>query len=219
MPGQICVDFRESRSGIISALKAKGAESVVVNDQITDYIIGSDYGIERKTVADLVASIIDQRIFRQAGELKKNFRNPLILLEGGGLYTHNPNVRPNVIRGALLWLSTVVQVPVMRTYAVGDSAECLCLLATKGQKKELRLRPTLRPGRKPQNAVVQQAAMLAAIPGVGRCLAERLAGEFSSIKDILEGGADKLTEVPGVGKRKAESIISILSSGSYNRYV
>lgn len=197
---------------MISALQASDVEPVVVNGQITDYIICGTCGIERKTVADFMASIIDKRIFRQAQDLKKNFQEPLVILEGGGLYTHNQNIRPNVIRGVLLWLNTVARVPVMRTYGVEDSAECISLLARRRLKYRTRFRSSAcYAPRKSNNPAVQQARILESIPGIGRQLSERISGELGSVKDVLEGGIDKLSEVPGLGKKKAENIIRVLS--------
>lgn len=183
----------------------------MVNRQITDYIISGTCGVERKTVADFTASIIDKRIFRQAQDLKRNFQEPLVILEGGGLYARNPNIRPNVIRGVLLWLNTVAQVPVMRTYGVEDSAECIFLLARRRSKYRTRFRSSVcYTPRKSNNPAVQQVRILESIPGIGRRLSERICGEFGSIKDVLEGGIDKLIEVPGLGKNKAETIMMTL---------
>src|SRR6056297_3478090 len=87
MSPTVYIDHRERRCGVVKYLKNKGVNPVVVNGQITDYILDSQCGIERKTVNDFLTSIIDKRIFNQALILKNNFRKPLILLEGGGLYT------------------------------------------------------------------------------------------------------------------------------------
>ena len=83
----IQIDHREQRSPLPDLLRQQGVEVEVVGNQLTDYVIGSDCGVERKTMIDFYASIVDGRIFRQARDLISNFRYPLVILEGGKIYS------------------------------------------------------------------------------------------------------------------------------------
>ena len=53
---------------------------------VGDYQVSDDVAIERKTAKDFVDSIMDKRLFKQATELREEFKNPLIILEGDDFY-------------------------------------------------------------------------------------------------------------------------------------
>ena len=75
------VDSRETNSGIPALLRRAGVELEMQELAAGDYRIGQIL-IERKTAADLAASILDGRLFGQADALATACDQPLIFIEG-----------------------------------------------------------------------------------------------------------------------------------------
>jgi len=100
----------------------------MISNQLTDYVIDSDCGIERKTINDFIISIKNKRVFNQINNLVVNFKHPLIILEGGGIYL-NRGLNPNMIRGVILWMSINKRLPIIRTRNKKDTVSMLYLLA------------------------------------------------------------------------------------------
>ena len=66
-------DHREARSGIPAALVAAGIEMRPEQLPAGDYIVSERLVVERKTGADLAASIKDRRLFEQIDRLNTSF--------------------------------------------------------------------------------------------------------------------------------------------------
>ena len=80
---QIVVDDRERPSGVIEELE-KALDVVVKIEHLPlgDYCVDGAVLIERKTAADFAQSLIDGRLFGQAGRMSSSAWHPLILLRG-----------------------------------------------------------------------------------------------------------------------------------------
>lgn len=62
----ITVDHSERRSALLDAVRRTGEFQVRMTHLTTgDYLIGNDVLVERKSVADLAASLVDGRLFPQ----------------------------------------------------------------------------------------------------------------------------------------------------------
>ncbi|MGQ9469205.1 MAG: ERCC4 domain-containing protein [Nitrososphaerales archaeon] len=76
---RIVVDERERASRVPNILSELGARLDFSQLQVGDYILASDVAVERKTVSDLVHSIYDGRLFKQAAELPSNGKKAHVL--------------------------------------------------------------------------------------------------------------------------------------------
>jgi DNA excision repair protein ERCC-4 len=196
-------DFRENKSKVPGLLKEMGVRVGEVNLR-TDYIVGNTCWVERKTVEDFVTSIADGRLFRQIQDLSRNCRNPLLLLEGGGLYSHG-RVPENTIRGTMIWIALTKRVPILRTYNEHDTACMLCLLAKRYGKEvavdnnSLQKRKTLSPWQQQMNVLIQ-------IPGIGRQAAKDILNMFGSIDKMSAALDIELISLGRIGKKRLEAI-------------
>jgi DNA excision repair protein ERCC-4 len=68
---------------------------------VGDYLINDEVLIERKTLADFAASLVDGRLFPQAARLARDDHRSLMLIEGPPA-TSMPDVHPHAIQGALV---------------------------------------------------------------------------------------------------------------------
>lgn len=75
------VDHRERDSEVPRMLEAAGASVRIVSLKSGDYHVGP-VGVERKTESDLARSIVDGRLFRQAGAMRRAYSRPLLIVEG-----------------------------------------------------------------------------------------------------------------------------------------
>lgn len=80
---QVDVDHFESRSELLDAVRRSGAFEVrMVHLATGDYRIDDQVFIERKSVVDFTASLVDGRLFPQVARLAHSGYRSLLLIEG-----------------------------------------------------------------------------------------------------------------------------------------
>src|SRR3989344_1882451 len=72
-------------------------------------------GIERKTLQDLLNSIVDKRLINQLISLKENFDLPLLIIEGDENIYELRNFHPNSIRGMIASIAIDFRIPIIYT--------------------------------------------------------------------------------------------------------
>jgi hypothetical protein len=78
----ILFDHRETRSGVPAALEAAGIAVAPEQLPAGDYIVSDRLVVERKTGADLAASIKNRRLFEQVERLSAAFSAVVLVVEG-----------------------------------------------------------------------------------------------------------------------------------------
>jgi ERCC4-type nuclease len=195
----IVVDDREGPSGLAEELAARWPEVWVGRLPVGDVEIGRRILVERKTMPDLLASLADRRLFRQAADLSAAAR-PLLVLEGvEGL--DPARVHPRQLRGVLLALTLGYRIPILRT---GSPEETAAYLAQAAHQESRRDGAGPSAERNPGRRVALD--VLGAIPGVGDYRARRLLRRFGSAGAVLSAPLRDLGEVPGIGPATARSV-------------
>jgi Fanconi anemia group M protein len=175
-----------------------------------DYLIDNDVLVERKTIGDFVASLRDGRLFPQAARLAHCRYRSVLLIEGPKPPSM-PNVHPHALEGALVSLATMWRLPVLHSPAPEQSFLILRILADQASRQS---QPVLRRfDRKPKRLTSRRLFLLQGLPGVGPALAHRLLDHFGSIERVLSAEASALTEVRGVGPKKAARIRELVGDG------
>jgi Fanconi anemia group M protein len=182
----IIVDHREKNSLVSSILIENNVQIEWQQLPVGDYIIKGII-VERKTYADLQASIITKRIFSQLGNLPKE--QSLLIIEGTG----EQRIKQEAIQGFLLSCALVFKIPYIITKNEQETAEYLIRLTTR-KKAPLSLTPP-----KPQSFKEQQQFVLQAFPGIGPKTAEKLLAQFKTIKNIVNASEQDL--LPFLGKK------------------
>ena len=210
---KVIVDNREKNSLVASELVSLGAEIEFRQLAIADYIISDEIAIERKTVDDFVSSMMSKRLVLQLNDLKKNFKKPLLLIEGveeQDLYrpARHPNLNENAIRGMLLSIMTDFQIPIIFAKDYQDSASYLLLLAKREErgKKEF----SFKIKRKAFSMTEQQQMIIEGFPGIGPSLAKNLLKHFRTIPAFAKASVEELEKVPKLGRKKAVIIKALL---------
>lgn len=199
---RIVVDDREGRSRLAEALAAQWDEVAVGRLPAGDVEIGPRVIVERKTVADFVASLADGRLFRQAGALARSCARPLLVVEGEDVLDA-ARLAPRSIRGTLLSLAIDFRLPMIRTATVDETAGFPAHLA--GRERRRLTDPRESAERTPGRAAMD---VLAAIPGVGDVRARRILRTFGSVRAVAGADERALREVEGVGRATARAVTS-----------
>ncbi|MFW9830509.1 MAG: DEAD/DEAH box helicase [Candidatus Thorarchaeota archaeon] len=210
VPVKIIVDTRELRSSITKALKELNVLIEVETLEVGDYILSDRVAVEAKTPDDFAQSIIDRRLFQQLSALKDNFDIPLLLITGPSLYGSSA-INPAAIRGALSTAITDFNVPVVNVQTHEEAAALLLAIARQEQsdrKRTLSIR-----GKKPVLSISNlQEYIVAGLPGVNTTLAKRLLSKFGTITAIVNASSEKLAEIHGIGKAKAQQMRDALDA-------
>jgi DNA excision repair protein ERCC-4 len=202
---RIVVDVHEAR-GVVVALAKAGCKLDVRRLPVGDYDLGNGVLVERRTIADLRASIADGRLWNQVGRLR-NVRIAYFVVEG-------PDVLPalrdaEAVRGALLAIADL-GVAVIRTRDHADTAAWLKLIAQRRSQQPIRRRSP-HVGR-PLTTVHHrpQLRILSGIPGVSENRASARLNRFGSVAAVSNASVDELAQTPGVlgtlAKRIHESL-------------
>lgn len=204
-PLEIVADDREQPSGVIEYLLSHEAFRVTVRRlKLGDYLVGNRVLIERKTVSDLSASIIDGRLFRQACLLAESAYRPLMLIEGHVSEGDVSGVSREAIQGALITLAIFLNIPCLRSFDVKESANLIYYAGLQMHRNISR--GVYRHGYRPKRRRNRQLFILQGLPGIGPARAERLLETFGSIENVFHADVETLSRVVGIGRKTAEAI-------------
>jgi len=200
----IYTDTRES--AVLKDLSNLGAKIELKKLDVGDFILSDAVVVERKEVADFASSLIDQRLFQQAIEMRRNFDKPLIIVEGNlhRMFTSR-NINPNALRAAMASLALDYGIPLLFSSSSKETAEYLYLIAKReqlGLKREI----SLRGAKRNWSLSEQQQFLIEGLPLVGPNLAKNLLKEFKSPKGIANASTDDLQGLEKLGPKKAEQI-------------
>src|SRR5947207_13244347 len=122
---EIVADDRERNAPVVEALRAiPGTEVVCQRLKTGDYQI-DDWLFERKTLLDFAESIKDGRLFSQANRLLSTGRSVAFILEGKTGDLTQSGMRREAIQGALISLSLIYKVPILRSLDPAETARLL----------------------------------------------------------------------------------------------
>jgi len=208
-PMTITVDDREEKSGIVDELKERGWEVRICRLTVGDFCLGSEAVIERKTAHDFVLSIIDGRLFRQAAQLKMQRLRTAILVEGDPFRT-DFDIEPASVRGAVVSVSVIWQVPVIFTQSLWQTVEILWFMAN--QVHRLTDRPVARYGYRPKRLRRRQLYVLQGLPGIGPKRAVSLLKRFGTLRRVFQASKGEWIETEGIGKKGGRQLAELLDA-------
>lgn len=204
-------------------------DSIVKQLPVGDIWIGTnDQGIieggliiERKSIRDLEASILDGRYKEQRGRIlsfcQENKSQPMYILEGS-LASGTGRLQKKALMKFIHRLIFHYQIPVMQTQSVQETAELVQTLVEQWKDDPTSLKRTTELVKVTDGIHVQKKAnaadptqfaisCLAQCPGVSVKMAEQLVQTFVSLQGILNATALEL-EVVKVGARKVGPVVS-----------
>ena len=205
-PIRIVVDDRECRGEVLPVLQADDRFSVQVERLACgDYLIDARLLFERKTLPDLVKSIISGRLFKQALRLAEvRELQPVLILEGTGRDLTNHEMSWEAIQGALINVSLMIGLPVLRSRSPAETVKSMAYAAD--QARTFACGGLMRKGLRPKGKAALQHYVLQGLPGIGPARAARLIEHFGSVRAAINAGSDELAMLKGIGSATAERI-------------
>ena len=201
----VVVDDRETGSGVLKALRDLGDVTVAVRRlPLGDYLVDDRILFERKTLLDLAESIKDGRLFKQACRLAASPKKTVILLEGTSAGMATSGISREAIQGALITLSVILGIPLLRSLSPEESARLMLYAARQTQTVASEAIP--RKGARPKGKRGLQLYILQGLPDIGPARAQRLLARFGSIENVLHAQPDDLSALQGIGPATARRI-------------
>ncbi len=217
---KILIDHREPLAVINKIKKHFSNDTIKVQELPCGDVWIDDLIIERKTIADLLASIADNRLFNQASEMRGLSEWCYIIIESPLIWYQQKMVGTDwhfrSVQGALL---QVQELGVCISYCDNDDDFPMAVewLWKRDKSKIVNLAP-----RKYGLPITVDCKILSAIPGIGIEKAEKLLYEFGSAMAAIECLTDNNCQLPkGIGQkiRKAAQDAFGLSNGEMIRKV
>jgi DNA excision repair protein ERCC-4 len=201
----IVIDDRERGStAAVALLGMDGLACEVRRLKVGDYLVDGRLVVERKTLLDLVSSIEDGRLFRQAIALAGSQPSPLLILEGRSSDLGGIRMRREAVQGALVTVSVILGIPVLRATDGQETARLLIFAAR--QIRRTARGAVHRPGSRPRGKRKLQFQILQGLPGVGPGRAGLLLDRFRTVEAVFTAAEEDLLGVEGIGKTTARKI-------------
>jgi ERCC4-type nuclease len=204
-PVDVAADDREHASEVIQhLLEIPGVSVCTERLAAGDYMADRRILFERKTLRDFSISIVDGRLFKQMAALAKTRNKAALILEGTAGDAESVGVRREAMQGALITISLLLGIPVLRSMSAAETAHLIVYAARQLQAvgksgfQRLGYRPGSKKGR--------QLFILQGLPGVGRERALRLLDRFGSVEAVVRAKREELLAVEGVGAKTADRI-------------
>ena len=205
----IMVDDRETSSKVVESLHALGAAISIQRLPVGDYAIGDRIIVERKTTRDFADTLVDRDLLGQVRALATSCIRPVLVIEGEDLYKER-NIHPNAIRGTLSAIAIDLGVTLFTTKDAADTAAMLFVIAKREYEERGERTPSIR---KPYHSQMeQQESIIGAFPEVGLKNARLLLDHFGSVQGIVNADEKALSEVPGIGEKRAKKIYEIIET-------
>jgi fanconi anemia group M protein len=178
-----------------------------------DYWIGGDIAVERKTVSDLIASVLEdrKRLFNQVRGIKDMGMRPLFMIEGGSLFDALSDTSEPAISEALSYLAIIEGVTVLRSESAFDTAQLLYVMASHAQRG-LGFDVPLRGRPASANLSTALQYLVEGLPGIGPQLARSLLNHFGSARGLFMADESALCDAPGVGTERARRLTEFLDT-------
>ncbi|MCL2115373.1 MAG: DEAD/DEAH box helicase [Methanobrevibacter sp.] len=205
----VYADSREGNSKVLRALDTIGVKIKIKPMTVGDYQVSEEVAIERKTAKDFVDSIVDKRLFKQARQMREEFKKPIMILEGDDLYSGF--ISPDAIRGSIASIAIDFGISIIPTRNSDDTAAMIKRIAIRVQK-DTKVDIQVRTERKPVNLWEQQLFIIESLPNIGPVSAKKLLGKFGTVKNIITASEKELQEVEGIGKKTSKNIREVLDS-------
>lgn len=206
---RVVIDHRERGTAAARALEeTQDVTAEYAELKTGDYLVPDRAVFERKTIRDFAQSVIDGRLFQQAGRLAAAAVPGIVVIEGGITDFAAIGVSRHAMQGALISLTVLFGVPVLRSRDGGETARLI--LYTAGQIDRVARGWAGSAGYRPKGRRRQQLRVLQSLPGIGPKRAAVLLETFGSIRAIMAADSDALAAVHGMGSVTAAKIENVL---------
>jgi DNA excision repair protein ERCC-4 len=129
---------------------------------------------------------------------------PVIILEGTGRDIAESGMSREAIQGALITVTVVFGIPLLRSHDPEESA--LLMIFAARQAAMLAGGALPRFGHRPKSKRVLQLHILQGLPSIGPTRAARLIDRFATVEAAIAAAPEALAQVEGLGSTLAHKI-------------
>lgn len=166
--------------------------------------------IEIKEINDFVRSISDHSVFIQAKNMKENFDNSIIMTYNS-YYSIKSSININSVNGAIASLFSKYGCSIIHTRDI-NSLVYTSLSILKKATEDVKLKSPMKKLRVSKEE--REIAMLSCIEGIGRSVAISLLENYTIGELALIDDWKVLTNIYGVGKSKAKSVVNMFGNNN-----
>lgn len=170
-----------------------------------DYVLSDRLAIERKTGADLAASIKDRRIFEQIDRLTDAYPAVVLIVEGQPVH-----ISERSWKGALGRV-LITGVSVLLTDDPEDSATWIARLHRLEGKGPSAARGLPRARRPTEDLARNSEDVLTCLPGISTVGAQRLLAHFGSLAAVFSASEAELRQVAGIGAIRGAALARLFT--------
>ncbi|MEW6528403.1 MAG: ERCC4 domain-containing protein [Candidatus Micrarchaeota archaeon] len=201
---KIAVDKRER--GFANLLSEFGAEVEEKMLEVGDFVCSEKTIVERKTRSDFEASILDGRFFSQLRNLRANFENVIVVIEGmGNEKTSGHSLSRAALMGAYVSVITDFGASLFFTKNEKSTAELVYSIAKHEQlAKKIKMRIFAK--RKSLTLAQTQRSVVEMLPMIGPCMAKKLLIHFGSLEALFCASEEDFLKIEGLGEKKARAV-------------
>jgi len=205
----IVMDDREARSEVLQVLQqSPDVELCIRRLKSGDYWVADQCLIERKTIPDFAASIIDGRLFRQSWLMTSRQTASALILEGTSQDLEKIQLSRAAIQGTMVSLALVYHLPVLRSLGPAETGR---LLVYAGHQLMRSCQPwVLYARRRARTRRGRQLRVLQSFPGVGPERAELLLEKFGSLRAVVNAEPEQLESITGIGPKISSRILELI---------
>lgn len=222
VPVDVVIDSREAskNSDVVSELKKARLKIAISALNVGDYFLLAPKDkkpilVERKTVADFLNSIRDNRIWDQLKLLKKAEEEEnvtVIILVEGHLGIAEKYTKWNISAILRIMDEIIIDWNVKVMPSPNKRATIAWLIAKTRSLgiAEKKRPPRLRVEKKPMG--INERILYVAESIVGPVLARRLLRKFRTLRNLANASVPELTNVEGIGEKRAKEIHAIFNT-------
>lgn len=183
-----------------------------------EFVLSGGLGVRYMTTEQFIQSIESRSIYRDVINLKKEFSDPVIIVEGD-----NPGGYPGLditsFQAAIIFTSAVNRIPIIYTRDDTETAQMLFMLTAQfGPETDtgsITDSPVGTEGGK--NGSDPRRLIVESIPQISPAIAESILAHFGSLTTFFAAGIKELKRVKGIGPSRAKTIHNFMNRKNPDR--
>lgn len=175
-----------------------------------DFVVGP-FVIERKQIADFMASVMDGRLLSQSLTVRESGKYPIVIVEGWLDWKYHKNTDKShdqtygLMAGGLADIVAVVRTPIVPTKDKHHTLTFIKSLVGRVMDPIMEVEPPLVKLKR----VSPYVAALAQVPGVGTAKAKQIAKKYSSF--LVLGNLSYLQFVDEFGEKTGDELYKLVT--------
>ena len=176
-----------------------------------EFVLAGKIGVRYITRQSFVQGIKDRTLYREVVELKREYPEPVLVVEGDRGLEVAQDV--TTLQSAQIFISVLNRIPILTTRNEAETAQLLFMLTAQSGKSTDEADAAFSTGgaggevsEKKEVAVDPIHQIIQSLPGVDPALAESLLNHFGSLAKLFAAELKELKQVEGVGPKRAKRI-------------